>query len=168
MIGSFGKVSFEVSDKKVLSLNQELSRTRTAKLAEHNPIYGIGMLRFQGRELIEATFSMTLVSTLNKDIQSDIKKLIGMFELGEYNPLIFGGQVFGEFPFIISSIGEKNSFYNKSTGTFDVVELDISVKEYVENPKAYNDAIEQRKSTNIATTSQEDQADVEEEQGGVA
>ena len=58
MIGSLGDVIFEVSDKKVSSINNELSRTYKSKISEHNAIYGPGMVRHQGRELIEINFGI--------------------------------------------------------------------------------------------------------------
>lgn len=165
MIGSFGDIIFEISDKKVVSLNNEISRSYKSKVSEHNPIYGPGMLRHQGRELIEVSFSISLNSTLTPELEEEKKKIIEMWEKGEYGNLVFGGQVFGEFPFLILEISETNSYFNKEKGIFDVVELSLTLKEYIENPKLYNQQLEAKKAKKqeVAT---EESADVEAEQKG--
>ncbi len=148
MIGSLGDVIFEVSDKKVSSINNELSRTYKSKISEHNAIYGPGMIRHQGRELIEISFGISLVSSLLPDSSpaEELDKIKTMWEFGEYGYLTFGGQTFGAFPFLIIDINEKNSYFNKKTSRFDVIILELTLKEYIDNPKLYNQIIEQLKS----------------------
>ena len=147
MIGSLGDVIFEVSDKKATSINNELSRTYKSKISEHNAIYGPGMVRHQGRELIEISFGISLVSTLLPDSSpvEELDKIKTMWEFGEYGYLTFGGQTFGAFPFLIIDMNEKNSYFNKKTSSFDVINVELTLKEYIENPKLYNQIIEQLK-----------------------
>nr|DAI22621.1 MAG TPA: hypothetical protein [Caudoviricetes sp.] len=148
MIGSLGDVIFEVSDKKVSSINNELSRTYKSKISEHNAIYGPGMIRHQGRELIEISFGISLVSSLLSDSSpaEELDKIKTMWEFGEYGYLTFGGQTFGAFPFLIIDMNEKNSYFNKKTSSFDVINLELTLKEYIDNPKLYNQIIEQLKA----------------------
>ena len=148
MIGSLGDVIFEVSDKKVSSINNELSRTYKSKISEHNAIYGPGMIRHQGRELIEISFGISLVSSLLSDSSpaEELDKIKTMWEFGEYGYLTFGGQTFGAFPFLIVDMNEKNSYFNKKTSSFDVINLELTLKEYIDNPKLYNQIIEQLKA----------------------
>lgn len=148
MIGSLGDVIFEVSDKKVSSINNELSRSYKSKISEHTAIYGPGMLRHQGRELIEISFGISLVSTLLPDSSpaEELDKIKTMWEFGEYGYLTFGGQTFGAFPFLIVDMNEKNSYFNKKTSSFDVINLELTLKEYIDNPKLYNQIIEQLKA----------------------
>ena len=148
MIGSLGDVIFEVSDKKVSSINNELSRTYKSKISEHTAIYGPGMVRHQGRELIEISFGISLVSSLLPDSSpaEELDKIKTMWEFGEYGYLTFGGQTFGAFPFLIIDINEKNSYFNKKTSSFDVINLELTLKEYIDNPKLYNQIIEQLKA----------------------
>lgn len=148
MIGSLGDVIFEVSDKKVSSINNELSRSYKSKISEHTAIYGPGMLRHQGRELIEISFGISLVSTLLPDSSpaEELDKIKTMWEFGEYGYLTFGGQTFGAFPFLIVDMNEKNSYFNKKTSSFNVINLELTLKEYIENPKLYNQIIEQLKA----------------------
>lgn len=166
MIGAFGDVAFEISENKVFSLNNQITRSYKSKISEHQPVYGIGMLRHQGRELSEVNFSITLNSFLTKNLTKDKQKLINMWEKGEYGNLVLGGQVFGEFPFLITEISEENSYFNKEKGEFDVINLNLSLKEYIENPKLYNQQIEAKKVKNEKVFEEESE-NVEEEQKGV-
>ena len=150
MIGSFGDVIFEASEDQIVSLNNQISRSYKAKISEHQAIYGPGMLRFQGRDLLEVSFTMTLVSSLIQ--QTTLKEELD------------GGQVFGEYPFLITELSEESSYFNKEEGGFDVVKLNITLKEYIENPKLYNQLIEQRKIQKNQQVTEENQDDIENEQ----
>ena len=147
MIGSLGDVIFEVSDKKVFSINNQINRSYKSKISEHNPIYGPGMLRHQGRELTEITFGITLISSLLQETtpSEQLDKIKTMWEFGEYGYLTLGGQTFGAFPFLIIDISEKSSYFNKETSNFDFINLELTLKEYIDNPQKYNQIIEQLK-----------------------
>ena len=148
MIGSLGDVIFEVSDEKVFSINNQINRSYKSKISEHNPIYGPGMLRHQGRELTEITFGITLISSLLQETtpSEQLDKIKTMWEFGEYGYLTLGGQTFGAFPFLIIDISEKNSYFNRETSEFDYINLDLTLKEYIDDPKKYNQIIEQLKA----------------------
>ena len=148
MIGSLGDVIFEVSDEKVFSINNQINRSYKSKISEHNPIYGPGMLRHQGRELTEITFGITLISSLLQETtpSEQLDKIKTMWEFGEYGYLTLGGQTFGAFPFLIIDISEKNSYFNRETSEFDYINLDLMLKEYIDDPKKYNQIIEQLKA----------------------
>ena len=147
MIGSLGDIIFEVSDKKVFSINNQINRSYKSKISEHNPIYGPGMLRHQGRELTEITFGITLISSLLQETtpSEQLDKIKTMWEFGEYGYLTLGGQTFGAFPFLVTNINEKNSYFNRETSEFDYINLELTLKEYIDNPKKYNQIIEQLK-----------------------
>ena len=153
MIGSFGDVIFEASEDQIVSLNNQISRSYKAKISEHQAIYGPGMLRFQGRGLLEVSFTMTLVSSLIQQttLKEELDTIKQMFELGEY-------------PFLITELSEESSYFNKEEGGFDVVKLNITLKEYIENPKLYNQLIEQRKIQKNQQVTEENQDDIENEQ----
>lgn len=148
MIGSLGDVIFEVSDKKAFSINNQINRSYKSKISEHNPIYGPGKLRHQGRELTEITFGITLISSLLQETtpSEQLDKIKTMWEFGEYGYLTLGGQTFGAFPFLIIDISEKNSYFNRETSEFDYINLDLTLKEYIDDPKKYNQIIEQLKA----------------------
>jgi len=147
MIGSLGDVIFEVSDKKVFSINNQINRSYKSKISEHTAIYGPGMLRHQGRELTEVSFSISLVSSLLSEATTSeqLDKLKTMWEFGEYDYLTLGGETFGAFPFLITDMSEKSSYFNKETSNFDFINLELTLKEYIDNPRKYNQIIEQLK-----------------------
>ena len=147
MIGSLGDVVFEVSDKKIFSINNAINRSYKSKISEHTAIYGPGMLRHQGRELTEVSFGISLVSSLLSDSSpaEELDKIKTMWEFGEYDYLTLGGETFGAFPFLIMDMSEKSSYFNKETSSFDFINLELTLKEYIDNPRKYNQIIEQLK-----------------------
>ena len=147
MVGSFGDVVFEISDKKVFSINNEINRAYKSKISEHIAIFGPGMIRHQGRELTELSFGISLVASLIPDTtpSEQLDKIKTMWEFGEYDYLTLGGQTFGAFPFLIIDMSEKSSYFNKETSNFDFINLELTLKEYIDNPQKYNQIIEQLK-----------------------
>ena len=147
MVGSFGDVVFEISDKKVFSINNEINRAYKSKISEHTAIFGPGMIRHQGRELTELSFGISLVASLIPDTtpSEQLDKIKTMWEFGEYDYLTLGGQTFGAFPFLIIDMSEKSSYFNKETSNFDFINLELRLKEYIDNPQKYNQIIEQLK-----------------------
>lgn len=147
MVGSFGDVVFEISDKKVFSINNEINRAYKSKISEHTAIFGPGMIRHQGRELTELSFGISLVASLIPDVtpSEQLDKIKTMWEFGEYDYLTLGGQTFGAFPFLIIDMSEKSSYFNKETSNFDFINLELTLKEYIDNPQKYNQIIEQLK-----------------------
>lgn len=147
MIGSLGDIIFYASDLNVFSLKKELSRRRKAKITQHEPIYGIGKVRQQGRELMEVSLSIELISGLTKSPGTHLQMLKDFMELGKYAPLIIGFNVIGEFPFLITGIDETLSHFNLVTGEFDYINLDITLLEYVDDPLQYQKKIEYKQNT---------------------
>ena len=147
MVGSFGDVVFEISDKKVFSINNEINRAYKSKISEHIAIFGPGMIRHQGRELTELSFGISLVASLIPDTtpSEQLDKIKTMWEFGEYDYLTLGGETFGAFPFLITDMSEKSSYFNKETSSFDFINLELTLKEYIDNPRKYNQIIEQLK-----------------------
>nr|DAI15476.1 MAG TPA: hypothetical protein [Caudoviricetes sp.] len=146
MIGSLGDIIFYASDLNVFSLKKELSRSRKAKITQHEPIYGIGKVRQQGRELMEVSLSIELIAGLTKAPSLHLQMLKDFMELGRYAPLILGYHIIGEFPFLITGIDETLSHFNAATGEFDYINLDITLLEYVDDPLQYQKKIEYRQT----------------------
>ena len=142
IVGTFGGVIFSVSKKNLHSINGGINRKNSAKITEHSPIYGIGMLRYQGRELQEISFNITLLG------ETSLKKriMLEMLEMGISSFLVIGGNTIGSHPFILTGIDEEYSYYNNRTKTFDKVDLTITLKEYVDDPKEYNKKVEYKKA----------------------
>ena len=88
-----------------------------------------------------------------------------MIDLGEYNYLILGGNVLGQFPYILSSYGETMKSYDSMTNSIDLCEVTLELKEYVEDPAIYSEEIEYKKSIKTVV-SEENELDVLYEQAG--
>lgn len=162
MIGSFGNIIFNVSEYNVFTLKEELTRTRRAKITEHTPVYGVNTIRHQGRELIEVSFSIELLSTLTPMPGLQLKKFKEYIETGNCEPLIIGLHTMSEFPFIVTEVKEVMSYYNNLTGDFDKILLDITLKEYVDNPEYYQKKVLSKiKKTLLGN---EDKKEIEKEQ----
>ena len=133
MIGTFGLIPFYVSEFDVFSLKKELSRTRKAKITQHDPIYGLSKL----------------IASLSSFPGTKLNLLKEMLELGVANYLIIGSHLIGEFPFIITAIDETLSHANLATGDFDYINLDITLLEYVEEPSLYEKKLESKKTAKL-------------------
>ena len=151
MIGGFGILTFEVSEDNIKSIDGQLSRTLTAKISEHNAINGVGMIRHQGRELQEISFKMSLISQDKVNPVNELAKIQDMLEVGAYNHLILNGTVVGDFPFIILSASQTMTYFHKEQGV-QVIEVDISMKEYIEDTTVYDKLIEAKKEKTSLTT----------------
>lgn len=164
-IGGFGTVLFEIAEGKLKSIEGQLSRTISSKISEHNPVNGVGMIRHQGRELIEISFKMNLIKQENVNPVEELSKLHDMLEVGTYNHLILGGNIVGDFPFIITSLSETMNNY--IDGHFENIEVDISLKEYIEDPTIYEKLV-QSKIQKTKITTEENLSSVEKEQALIA
>ena len=162
MIGSYGDIIFNVSEYNVFTLKEELTRTRRAKITEHTPVYGINTLRHQGRELIEISFSIELLSTLTPMPGLQLEKFKEYVETGRYEPLIIGLHTMSEFPFIVTEVKEVMSYFNNITGDFDKIVLDITLKEYVDSPEYYQKKLLAKAKKMLLGTG--DEKEIEKEQ----
>ena len=165
MIGGFGILTFEVSEDNIKSIEGQLSRTLSARISEHTPINGVGMIRHQGRELQEISFKMNLISQDKVNPGVELAKIQDMVEVGAYNHLILDGTVVGDFPFLITSASQTMSYFHKQLG-IQVIEVDISMKEYIEDPTAYDKLVEAKK-VQASITTEETLASVDAEQANI-
>lgn len=149
MIGSLGNIVFYVNDFNVFSLKKELTRSRRVKITEHNPIYGIKTIRQQGRDLVELKISIELIKPLSKSPGYQMQLIKEFMELGLYAHLVIGLHVMGEFPFIITECNETLSYFNNMSGDFDYINLEITLLEYVDNPKYYQNKLRYMKREKV-------------------
>ena len=165
MIGGFGILTFEVSEDNIKSIEGQLNRTLTARISEHTPINGVGMIRHQGRELQEISFKMNLIAQDKVNPGVELAKIQDMVEVGVYNHLILDGTVVGDFPFIVISASQTMSYFHKQLG-MQVIEVDISMKEYIEDPTIYDKLVESKK-IQASITTEETLATVDIEQTSI-
>lgn len=128
-IGSFGKVIFKVSSLGVLSPN-DYTIDRAAKIKKHGLINNPDITEFQGRQLISVSFGIKLIRSLT-NIERAREKLRKYVDEGHHYPLVLSGNKIGENTFILTKYTEKVVKTDR-IGTPLVVELDISLEEYIE------------------------------------
>lgn len=128
-IGSYGKVVFKVSSLGVLSPN-DYKIDRAAKIKKHSLINNPDITEFQGRQLINVSFGIKLISTLTNITQAR-EKLTKYVDEGHHYPLVLSGKKIGENTFILTKCTEKVVKTDR-IGTPIVVELEISLEEYIE------------------------------------
>lgn len=128
-IGSFGKVVFKVSSLSILSPN-DYKIDRGAKTKKHPLINNPDITEFQGRQLINVSFSIKLISTLT-NISRARERLTKYVDEGHHFPLVLSGNKIGENTFMLTKYSEKVVKTDR-IGTPIVVELDVSFEEYIE------------------------------------
>ena len=94
---------------------------------------------------------MSLISQDKVNPVNELAKIQDMLEVGAYNHLILNGTVVGDFPFIILSASQTMTYFHKEQGV-QVIEVDISMKEYIEDPTVYDKLIEAKKEKTSLTT----------------
>lgn len=127
MIGTFGKLVFETSAKKIHTFD-EFERRSSAAFAEHKVINGKPRLERTGDNLDEITFTIRLDLHLGVDPAEQIKKTRDMKSAGKPGTLIIGGVPLGDF--VIISLSEKWPEID-NRGRLILAYLDLSLKEYV-------------------------------------
>ncbi|MCP4163628.1 MAG: phage tail protein [Deltaproteobacteria bacterium] len=132
-IGTLGDIAFEVSSKKVLTL-QAFKRSLKARYATHQVINKKPVLEYLGPDLYDIDFQITLnrqmLGTKPIDEINKIKKIV---QSGEPQPLRIGDEDFGDF--VVESMSEDWQHFNQREGIRSVASLShavvsLKLKEY--------------------------------------
>lgn len=127
MIGSFGKLTFEVSADKVKTFSG-LSREHKATFASHEIINGAPLLQHTGRELQSVSFSMTFRADLGVNPQEELDSLKKMITEAEPQKLFIGDVLMGQF--VIENISETYNNIDRA-GKIYAASVSITLKEYI-------------------------------------
>lgn len=127
MIGSYGTITFKVTEKEIKIFN-DFSISRKARYVAHERINNKPLLQFMGLDADSISFNMQLVQGLNGDVSDDLKTLQDMFKKAEVHPLFLGQKKLGSF--VIESMNEVYSMMN-NFGNLEIVNVSLSLKEYV-------------------------------------
>lgn len=128
-IGSFGKVVFKVSSLGTLSPN-DYKIDRAVKTKKHPLINSPDITEFQGRQLMGVSFGIKLIRSLT-NIEQARERLTKYLNEGYHFPLVLSGKKIGENTFMLTKYSEKVTKTDR-IGTPIVVELEISLEEYIE------------------------------------
>ena len=127
VIGSYGRVVFEVSDTRVLTLGG-ISQTVAARWQEHTVINTKPRSEFLSADLRGMTFSITLDAALGVRPRDMLRQLESMVEGGEVNYLIIGGRPVGGLWKILTMSEAWDVVY--SHGELAKATAKITLKEY--------------------------------------
>lgn len=129
MIGSFGTITFQVSNFKVLTFSK-FKRNISAKFAEHEVIANAPKLEFLHRDLEEISFDMTFLKSLGVNPTDETEKLRKICNSGTANFLVLDNKVFGDMEFVIESFSEDALFFGKN-GEIIASKISVKCKEYI-------------------------------------
>lgn len=127
MLGSYGKITFKVTEKEIKIFN-DFSISRKARYVAHERINNKPLLQFMGLDADTISFNMQLVQGLTGDVSDDLKSLQDMFKKAEVHPLFLGQKKLGSF--VIESMNEAYKIVD-NLGNLEVVNVSLSLKEYV-------------------------------------
>ena len=127
MLGSYGKITFKVTEKEIKIFN-DFSISRKARYVAHERINSKPLLQFMGLDADTISFNMQLVQGLTGDVSDDLKSLQDMFKKAEVHPLFLGQKKLGSF--VIESMNEAYKIVD-NLGNLEVVNVSLSLKEYV-------------------------------------
>lgn len=127
MIGSYGKITFKVTEKEIKIFN-DFSISRKARYIAHERINNKPLLQFMGLDADNISFNMQLVQGLTGDVSDDLKSLQDMFKKAEVHPLFLGQKKLGSF--VIESMNEAYKIVD-NLGNLEVVNVSLSLRECI-------------------------------------
>lgn len=129
MVGKFGKVIFETSDKRILAFHS-FTQSITSRWGSHAVIGGKEKGEFNGCSKRKISFKMTLNAIHGVRPREMLDILEQMVEQGLVDYLIIGGRAIGEYRFAITSLSETwDAVY--SGGELAKASVSVNLEEYV-------------------------------------
>lgn len=129
MIGYFGPIKFETSDKRVLTFS-DLSRSSSSRVSVHDNIGRKPSTEFIGPNLDGVTFTMNLNASQGSNPRETAEKLLDMCRSGEVHALVIGKKGLGLDRWIITNVSQAwGIVLNK--GQLYSCKVDITLQEYI-------------------------------------
>lgn len=129
MVGKFGKIIFETSDKRILAFNN-FTQSITGRWGSHSVIGKKEKAEFSGSGRRKITFKMDLNAVYGIRPREMLEVLEEMTEKGTVEYLVIGGKAVGENRFAITSMSETwNTVY--SGGELAHASVTVTLEEYV-------------------------------------
>jgi len=125
-IGSFGKVVFEVSDKRIKTPTR-LEKRLYMRLAEHEIAYTKNKLEVLGEGLSEVTLRIRFSVELGVNPKEELKTLEELLTQGEAQILMLGDENLGKY--VIEEIRER-VVRTDNKGNVLSAEVEIRLREY--------------------------------------
>lgn len=130
MIGSFGDIIFETSDKRILTFTN-LKRDNSTRSEKHNKIGGKPAKEFVGPDLDQISFTINFSAAHGTDPRVEMEKWLRMSRAGEAHKLIIGVRRLGLDKWTIESTSQAwNTVFNN--GELYSCSVDVTLEEYLE------------------------------------
>lgn len=130
MIGFFGDIIFETSDKRIMTFS-ELNRNAAGRWATHETIGSKPASEFLGPGLDTISFTVNLNGSFGTKPRTEMDKWIRKERAGEVAPLVIGNRVLGLDKWKIISVSQMWNVV-LSKGEIFSGSVDIELEEYVE------------------------------------
>ncbi len=127
-IGSFGDLTFKVSDKFVHTFDG-MNWNFSAKYATHDRHIKADLLEYMGPEIETISFSMVLSVFLGVTPLKQIKKIREMIKKGYARRLVIGGKVYGNYKWVMESGSVEMQRFDKK-GNLWAAKIKVTLKEY--------------------------------------
>ncbi len=128
MIGKYGNIIFETSDRRILSF-QNFSQNVSGRWGNHSIIGKREKMEFNGPGKRKITFKMDFRAIYGVRPREMLEKLETMVEKGEVDYLVVGGRAVGENRFAVTSMSEAwNTVY--SGGELASATVSVTLEEY--------------------------------------
>ncbi len=129
MVGKYGDIIFETSDKRVLSF-KNFSQNVNGRWGNHTIIGKKEKMEFNGPGRRKVTFQMVLMATLGVRPREMLKMLEEMVEKGKVDYMVIGGKPIGENKFAITAVSETwDAVYSR--GELAKASVSVTLEEYV-------------------------------------
>ncbi len=128
IIGSWGKVAFEVSNKKIKTFDG-LKWNSGAKFAEHNRHLKEPLLEFVGKETETISFSVVFSAYLGVNPIKEIAKLLTAMRNGEAHRLVIGTKAYGTNKWVITKLSNSLDEYDNK-GNLTHSKVTVTMKSY--------------------------------------
>ncbi len=130
MIGSLGKVVFEVSAERVKTF-RDLQIQRSAKFSEHSIHGHKALLEFTGLAPASISLTIRLDAGLGVNPKEELNALHDMLTQHQAVPFILDGEPQGDGLWVLESLDEKHEIID-NYGASIAVEASLKLKEYIE------------------------------------
>ncbi len=131
VIGSYGKIVFQISDKTAQTFEGGFSHETGARLETQDIINDEPRVVFRGPDIESISFQMILLHELGVDPRTEYENLRTTCRNGEASSFVIGGQAMGE-PGILWLIEKLSGKFQRfgPNGKPLQIDVDITLKRY--------------------------------------
>lgn len=128
MVGKYGDLIFETSDKKILAFNS-FTQSVSGKWSSHTVIGKKEKAEFNGSGKRKVVIKITFCATLGVRPREMLEKLEEIIENGKVDYLVIGGRAIGRNRFAITSASETwGTVYSR--GELAKASVSLTLEEY--------------------------------------